>query len=317
MCFFRLPRPRCAPRPALVALASLALAGCSASAPTVARVKADPPPVSSVSPAPDPAVAKARADQMQADRLAIEGECQRAAGGSWDAWERATSPYRKALRKNIAAVPVVLRQKGGAPAQELDIAVSLDASQHARAVVAASQWLRKRGIDLIFVPVPRKAEVYAENFLDPCPTDGIIAPHVRRTLLSLMEQNVEVVDVFPALRAERSRPLYNATDPHWSADGAGVAAKLLAGRLRRYGDTSGILLIGNSFTPPLHERLDAEMGRVRCIWRGGHTVEMFADFLREPELLAGVRVVAWVATWQAGGQLGDMPAPILALEPKP
>jgi hypothetical protein len=309
MWFCRLPRPRCAPRLALVALASLALAGCSAPAPTVARMRAEPPPVSSVSPAPDPAVAKAHADQMQADQLAIEGECQRAAGGSWDAWERATEPYRKALRKNIAAVPVVLRQKGGAPAQELDIAVSLDASQHSRAVVAASQWLRKRGIDLIFVPVPRKAEVYAENFLDPCPTDGIIAPHVRRTLLSLMKQDVETLDVFPALRAERNKPLYNATDPHWSADGSGVAAKMLAGRLRRYGGTSSVLLIGNSYTPALHERLEGEMGHVRCMWRGGHTVEMFADFLREPELLDGVRVVALVALWQE--KIADMPPEIL------
>jgi hypothetical protein len=80
-------------------------------------------------------------------------------------------------------------------------------------------------------------EVYIEHFLDPCPPDGIIAPHVRRTLLEMLDDDVEVVDAFPLFRAQHDTDreyLYNTADSHWAPRGMRLMANELAERIARY-----------------------------------------------------------------------------------
>jgi hypothetical protein len=213
-----------------------------------------------VSRKPEPRAVAARAAVIRRDAEAIEAECRQAAGGDWERWQRDTAAYRAALKGKIDALKVFdppravyvdvnsepLEGRDNFPLFEVGPHVLLrhlhqpevlDAFRKDRPVVAIHRWLSARGIDLMFVPVPKMFEVYVEHFIDPCPPDGIIAPHVRRALHELLAEDVEVVDGFPLYRALRdSDPeyLYNTADPHWGPRGMRVMAKEIADRIARY-----------------------------------------------------------------------------------
>jgi hypothetical protein len=212
-----------------------------------------------IPPQAEPRAATARATVVRRDADAIQAECRRATGGDWEKWQRDTEPYRIALRAKIEALKELrehtsifqddkseaLEGRNGFPLFEtapklhlnyLYKPESLDQFARDRSVVAADRWLRARGIDLIFVPVPHMTEVYVEHFLDPCPPDGIIAPHVRHTLLALLKDDVEVVDGLPLFRSRRNpgtEYLYNTADPHWAPRGMRVMAREVADRIAR------------------------------------------------------------------------------------
>jgi hypothetical protein len=203
---------------------------------------------------------QARRDAIQRAAEIIRGQCQAAGGGDWDQWQRDTDPYRLALVERLNALKTfdpprsqfpegryeVLAGRRGFPLFEVGARehlnylydpASLDAIRREKPVLAVHRWLRQRGIDLIFVPVPKMTEVYIEQFLDPCPPDGIIAPHIRRCLLELLEAGVEVVDAVPLFRNLRysdAEFLYNAADTHWAPRGMRVMAKEIADRIARY-----------------------------------------------------------------------------------
>jgi hypothetical protein len=60
---------------------------------------------------------------------------------------------------------------------------------------------------------------------------------------------------------------------------------------------SSVLLAGDSYSRVFRELLVRDVNMlVRTRWAPNQTTEMFADFLREPESLEGVRVVVWVTT---------------------
>jgi hypothetical protein len=207
----------------------------------------------------EPRAIAARAQAIHRDAEALANEC-RAAGGDWDKWQRETEPFRAALKNRVMALknfePASLRNvmnkyeplEGRDRFPLFEVAsreqlrhlydpASLASFRKERSVVAASRWLREHGIDLIFVPVPKMTEIYVEHFLDPCPANGIIAPHVRRTLLELLEQDVEVVDAFPLFRALRDPVpdyLYNSADSHWAPRAMRIVAREVANRIARY-----------------------------------------------------------------------------------
>jgi hypothetical protein len=376
----------------------------------------DRPPLPASHPQPDaprapkdrprePGVAEARAKVIRRDADAIRAECRQAADGDWARWQRATAPYRSDLRAKVdklkppgpkpaaflVGVLEALEGRDGFPLFEvaprqwvpyLYDPESVDSFRRDRIVVAAHRWLRDRGIDLIFVPAPKMTEIYVEHFLEPCPPDGIIAPHMRHTILELLEDDLEVVDGFPLLRAIRdSHPeyLYNAADSHWGPGAVGPLAEEVAKRIARYqfgaearlappivkatpgpfylhgpdnkeatvqngwlalneeqkrraiaaqpktnvnvtmpngrvppdDPHSPVLLTGNSFTVNFREQLIKDINLlIRTSASGGRTTESFEDFLREPELLDGCRVVVWVTSWQFITEFKPLPPEI-------
>jgi hypothetical protein len=240
---------------------------------------------------------------------------------------------------------------------------SLHTMRAEKVVLAGADWLRKRGIELIFVAVPQMTEVYIEHFLNPCPADGVVAAHLRRAFLELLDDDIEVVDAFQPLRASRQPApdyLYASADQHWSSRGQRIVATAVAGRLARYpfcqqalarptivaiagfGDVqirqagyaaltedqrrraiaaqnlvpmtrivladgnepaddpeSPIMLVGDSFAAGFREELmRATNLRLRTKRGDGNTSQWFTDFLRETDLLDGVRVVVWVQSEQ-------------------
>jgi hypothetical protein len=222
---------------------------------------ANPRPVLWPKPEPggdDTRAAAARETAVRRDADAIRAECRRAAGGDWERWQRDTTPYRAALKAKLDALKTLdepkvklpefgyqaLEGRNGFPLFEVGAReylhylyepASLDAFREGRPVVAAHRWLREKGIDLVFIPLPKMTEVYAEHFLDPCPADGVLAPHVRQTLLEMLDAGVEVVDGFALFRPLRDAGyLYNTADPHWSPRGMRIMAKEVADRIERY-----------------------------------------------------------------------------------
>ncbi len=202
---------------------------------------------------------QARAAAIRAAIVSIRSECQAAAGGDWDRWIAQLEPLRAEMRDRIAAgKPLhpeatgfenrspVLEGKDGFPLFEPVPSVylkhvveptSLDEFRRARPVIEGARWLRHKGIDVLFVPVPKMSEVYPERFFDRCPPDRIIAPQVHRAILELLEQDIEVVDLLGVLQQERdsdAEPLYQPADPHWAPRGQAIAARILADRLLRY-----------------------------------------------------------------------------------
>jgi hypothetical protein len=351
---------------------------------------------------PEPRAIQARATAIIQSATVIESECP---GGDWQKWQRDTSPFRASLKAKIDALRnyppdrsdypegryEALQGQPGFPLFEVGSRehlnylydpASLDEFRRARPVVAAQRWLHSKGIDLLFVPVPKMTEVYIEQFVDPCPPNGIIAPHVRNTLLELLKADVEVVDgwsLFRPLRDADSEYLYNTADTHWAPRGMRIMAKEIANRIERYkfgararyalplfitrpghylldgipggiGSAGGwqalspaqvkiataaqtmvlsevttqdgqppeddraspVLLIGNSYVRKFREQLIKELNLlVQTRDAANLGTEAFADFLREPDLLAHTRVVVWITTEQHMTNFRRMPSPIL------
>jgi hypothetical protein len=77
--------------------------------------------------------------------------------------------------------------------------------------------------------------------------------------------------------------------------------------------SSPVLLIGDSNCRCFEGVLACHLNRgFRSRWTDGASSEAFADFLREPQQLNGVRVVLWVAGWDHLTEPKPLPASILA-----
>jgi hypothetical protein len=199
-------------------------------------------------------------DALRRDADAIRRECQEAAGGDWPRWQQKTAPYRAALRTKLDALkaftdppsPSVQCQYEALAGladfplfevmarenlRHLYDPACLEGFRADKPVLAARRWLAARGVDLIVVTVPQMTEIYVEHFLDPAPADGIIAPHMRQTLLELLDGGVEVLDGFRILRPLRESDteyLSNTSDGHWAPRAMRIMAKRVADRVERY-----------------------------------------------------------------------------------
>lgn len=185
--------------------------------------------------------------------------------GSWDEWNASVEPFRVDLRKRIAAATPnnptakgptegryeVLESLGNPPRFEawpssylrylakapLSTSEFISQTAFVPSIAAISRWLASRGIDLIFVPVPKMTEVYPDQFVRETPADRIVSPPMRRAIHDLLDQGVEVVDLLPVFLEARKRKgpsLYQYCDPHWSWEGQRIALDEIVRRLRRY-----------------------------------------------------------------------------------
>jgi hypothetical protein len=245
---------------------------------------------------PEPRAIAERNRVIRQDAESIRAECQRAARGDWKSWQEKTTPYRVALKQRVDALQALTTSRAFAPERQYEALegkagfplfelgsrehlnylydpATLDDFRRDRPVVAAGRWLRQRGVELIFVPVPKMTEVYVERFLDPCPEDCIIAPHVRRTILEMLSEDVEVMDlarVFRELRYTDAEYLYNTGDTHWAPRGMRIAAKQIADRIERYSFGAkarfGLPLFTTSFGPYVLDGVVGGLGSVSGGW---------------------------------------------------
>ncbi len=229
-----------------------------------AKAPADPRQARSTRPAA--AAAPSRAESIAAARKVLLAQLAASGTGSWDAWSASVEPFRATLRKRIAAAKPNNPQATGPSEARYEVLESLGEPPRFEAwptnylryianspvstsefisrtafvssIEAISRWLASRGVDLVFVPVPKMTEVYPDELVAGAPADRIVAPQMRRALFELLERNVEVVDFLPAFLEARKRPgapsLYQRSDPHWAWEGQRIAVEEIVRRLRRY-----------------------------------------------------------------------------------
>ncbi|HOX05381.1 MAG TPA: hypothetical protein PK280_03185 [Planctomycetota bacterium] len=123
----------------------------------------------------------------------------------------------------------------GPAAEKTSSSAQADARDPLAAILHYKEQLDKAGIELVLVPVPPKAVVYPEMISDAA---GAKPPrldvHHQEFYRLLGEKGVKVIDLVPALAAERAKgqgPLYCQTDTHWSGLATVIAARAVAAEL--------------------------------------------------------------------------------------
>lgn len=110
-----------------------------------------------------------------------------------------------------------------------------------RSIVSTDRQLKERGIDLIVVPVPTREEIYADRIVTNIDSSAPVSPYRVAFIQALLEQDIEAIDLGPAMAAARDRAasaLFQYADPHWSSEGIVLAARELATRLERYSNVN-------------------------------------------------------------------------------
>ena len=212
-------------------------------------------------------IAGKRKASIQKTIAGIEAELK-AHGGDWSKWVDELAAFRKALldvhaweeKQNVrtsTADPkfkTALLKAEGTPPLFVEpyttgyVAPMLSPEHDHQAwagslispgmVRATAAWLRKKGIDLIFVPVPKMIDIYGDRVAKMAlPADGIASPHLRKVFLDLLKADIEMVDLLPKMleaRSKGSEPLTIPADVHWSDTGRIICVDEVAAVLRRY-----------------------------------------------------------------------------------
>jgi alginate O-acetyltransferase complex protein AlgJ len=185
---------------------------------------------------------------------AIERELATQGGGSWAKWTAQLAPFHDVLRKRLKAMPAKTKALAGEGGflfykNGLEYVAGGDLEKQRKGknplpiIVEFKRELDAQGVDFLFVPVPDKLEIYPEK-LDPdfkALSGQVVNPSVRKLLVSLAKEGVEVVDLLPEfLRARKSSSagseqfLYQHQDTHWNDRGLRLAADMLSARVKKY-----------------------------------------------------------------------------------
>jgi len=173
--------------------------------------------------------------------------------------------------------------------------------------------LDRLGIELILLPVPPKAVVYADQLSDEAPLNEQTHLPVRtdaalQAFYGLFaERGVTVLDLTPTFLAERKNdlklgPVYCRTDTHWSGRGCQIAAARVAALLKQRGwmqalpqkpfeSRSDEIQIDGDLRAGLEtqarERVPVERLPLRFVGAGGAGLASLADDPASPVLLLG------------------------------
>jgi hypothetical protein len=170
--------------------------------------------------------------------------------GDYAEWQRQLAPFHEAVRRRLKRMPKQAKAVAGNDGylfyqNSLKYVVGGDLEKQPAGknplpvIVEFKRQLEQRGVDFLFVPVPTKLEVYPEK-LDAGfekLAGAIVNPYVRKLLLALSKEGVEVVDLLPAFlsaKAAPGEPLYQHQDTHWADRGLRLAAERVGARIRRY-----------------------------------------------------------------------------------
>ena len=180
-------------------------------------------------------------------------------GESWGQWAAEVKPLHDLLRGKLRAIPAGAKATAGDDGflffgQSIAYATGGDLEKQRRGrnplpvILQFKKLLAEHGVDLLFVPVPTKEEIFPDKLATnpderrtAAPFVGkVVNPFERKFLLDLGEKGVEVVDLLPAFLHERDRDrsakasLYQAQDTHWTSRGLELAAHAVATRIKSY-----------------------------------------------------------------------------------
>jgi hypothetical protein len=170
-------------------------------------------------PAAEPAATQEDSAARFADLAAKAEAQQKAAIVGQDGWLFLTAELRH------LGIP----RFWGETAKTVSRATNSEAADPLPAILDFNAQLKQAGIELLLIPVPPKAAIYADKVTPPqdaARPDAADAAFYRLCA----EQGLKIVDLFPAFQRARQTepaPLYCRTDSHWSGRGCVVAAELL------------------------------------------------------------------------------------------
>jgi hypothetical protein len=123
----------------------------------------------------------------------------------------------------------------GADAAKVSRAHKPESADAIPAIVDFHNELKRRGIDLLVVPVPPKAAIYPEKILPDVDLHGeTAAPDLARFYDELRKRGIDVVDLAPVFlqnRASERGPVFCKTDSHWSGFGCVLAAQTITDKV--------------------------------------------------------------------------------------
>ena len=124
----------------------------------------------------------------------------------------------------------------GADAAKVSRAHKPESADPIPAIVDFHDQLKRRGIDLLLMPVPPKAAIYPEKILPDVDLHGeTAAPFLARFYDELRKHEIDVVDLAPVFlqnRASEHGPVFCKTDSHWSGLGSVLAAQTIKEKIR-------------------------------------------------------------------------------------
>jgi SGNH hydrolase-like domain, acetyltransferase AlgX len=156
-----------------------------------------------------------------------------------------TAKLRSAESKSAAVIPgadgwfflssdirfLSVGQFWGADAAKVSRAHKPESADPIPAIVDFHEQLKKRGIDLLLMPVPPKAAIYPEKIVPDVDLHGeTAAPYLARFYDELRKREIDVVDLSPVFlqnRAGEHGPVFCKTDTHWSGFGCVLAAQTI------------------------------------------------------------------------------------------
>ena len=110
--------------------------------------------------------------------------------------------------------------------------------------------LAERDIDMIFMPLAPTPFIYSHDLVDGLEANQDYTPGWTKMLLSLLENDIEIIDPIEEYRAaSQDKLVVNwANDFHTGDGGRLIAAKLLADRLQRYGFVRDLAPMKETYT---------------------------------------------------------------------
>jgi alginate O-acetyltransferase complex protein AlgJ len=109
-------------------------------------------------------------------------------------------------------------------------------------LVVLKKYFDEQNINLLFVPIPNKVEIYFKSLgmAVPKKSQSILYPYGRKFLADLQKAGIEVIDLLPhflkAMKEDSKHKanVYQRQDTHWTNRGIQIAAQLIADRVKEY-----------------------------------------------------------------------------------
>ena len=172
--------------------------------------------------------------------------------GSYEAWDTECSSLKSKLKEILDTLPesqMGIEGKDGWLffVKSLQYILGGDITRQAQEknplphLLSFRKYLDSLNINLLFVAVPNKEEVYFEKLLPEnivIPQNQYINPFSRKFLHDLQNAGIEVIDLLPHFLKAKSEDssfietVYQKQDTHWSYRGLQIAANLIADKLK-------------------------------------------------------------------------------------
>jgi alginate O-acetyltransferase complex protein AlgJ len=173
--------------------------------------------------------------------------------GSYQEWYQKNTPFLNGVSKWVSAFPAEQMGLEGMDGwlffrKSFEYMLGKDCTEQAidknplPHLIDFKNYLKEKGVNLLFVVVPNKEEVYYDKISSslPAPKVKYVNPYSRKILSDLQNAGIEVIDLLPHFLESKKNDtasgefLYQLHDTHWTDRGLQIAAGLIAERVKNY-----------------------------------------------------------------------------------